>query len=273
MSPTGPPTEFSSCSASNPDAKAAIVDSWTSRFRPALLAASLLVLAACGRADLYSKLSEAQANEMVAVLQRAGIAATKTDGGEAGWTLATAKGDFSRAIEVLHAQGYPREEFATLGTVFKREGFVSSPVEEHARLVFGMQQELSHTISEIDGVVQARVHLAMPENQPLAAVKQPSSASVFIKYRAGADINAQLGKVKALVVNSVEGLKYENVSVETFPAQPMPVGQTTSSGGVADWNFVGMAVAAGLALLALLGYPGFRRWQQRRSIAPSDRRS
>lgn len=243
------------------------------RIRTALLTASLLLLAACGRADLYTKLSESQANEMVAVLQRAGIEATKVDGGETGWTLATAKGDFSRAIEVLHAQGYPREEFATLGTVFKREGFVSSPVEEHARLVFGMQQELSHTISEIDGVVQARVHLAMPENQPLAAVRQPSSASVFIKYRPGTDINAQLGKVKALVVNSVEGLKYENVSVETFPAQAMPVGEATVSSSVADWNVAGVAVAVGALLLALFGYPHFRRWQQRRSIVPTPDRT
>ena len=232
---------------------------WT---RPTLIGLCLL-LAACGRAELYSKLTETQANEMIAVLQSAGIEASKKDGGEAGWTLLTDQADFGRAVEVLHAQGYPREEYANLGTVFKREGLVSSPTEERARLVYGLSQELSHTISEIDGVVQARVHLVLPEAQPLADSMQPSAASVFIKYRPGTNIDAQIGKVKALVVNSVQGLRYENVSVETFPAQPLPTLAREANGALSA-NLVGI-VALGLLLLAgVLAYPGLRRWQQRR---------
>jgi type III secretion protein J len=232
--------------------------------RPALIGLCLL-LAACGRAELYSKLTETQANEMIAVLHSAGIEATKNEAGENGWTLQTEKGDFSRAVEVLHSQGYPREEFASLGTVFKREGLVSSPTEEKARLVYGMSQELSHTISEIDGVVQARVHLVLPDNQPLAETGQPASASVFIKYRPGTNIDTQIGKVKALVVNSVQGLKYENVSVETFPAQPLPTVARKDGGEMLNANLIGVGIAGLLLLIAALGYPSLRRWQQRRA--------
>lgn len=241
--------------------------SWRKKARPALIGLALL-LAACGRAELYGKLSEAQANEMIAVLQSAGISAAKEEGGEAGWTLVTAKGDFSRAVEVLHARGYPREEFANLGTVFKKEGFVSSPTEERARLVFGLSQELSHTISEIDGVVQARVHLALPQAQPLAETAQPSSASVFIKYRPGANIDAQIGKIKALVVNSVEGLNYDNVSVETFPAQPLPAAPASGPAGVFGGDALMWLIPLLLGALALIGYPSYRRWNQRRAIVP-----
>jgi len=232
--------------------------------RPALIGLCLL-LAACGRAELYSKLTESQANEMIAVLQSAGIGAIKQEKGEDGWTLLTEEGDFSRAVEVLHAQGYPREEFASLGTVFKREGLVSSPTEEKARLVYGMSQELSHTISEIDGVVQARVHLVLPDTQPLAETGQPASASVFIKYRPGTNIDTQIGKVKALIVNSVQGLKYENVSVETFPAQPLPTVAPKDGGTVLNANLIGLGVAGLLLLVVALGYPSLRRWQQRRA--------
>lgn len=234
------------------------------KMRPALIGLCLL-LAACGRAELYSKLTETQANEMIAVLHSAGIEATKNEAGENGWTLQTEKGDFSRAVEVLHSQGYPREEFASLGTVFKREGLVSSPTEEKARLVYGMSQELSHTISEIDGVVQARVHLVLPDNQPLAETGQPASASVFIKYRPGTNIDTQIGKVKALVVNSVQGLKYENVSVETFPAQPLPTVARKDGGEMLNANLIGVGIAGLLLLIAALGYPSLRRWQQRRA--------
>ncbi|TGX52239.1 EscJ/YscJ/HrcJ family type III secretion inner membrane ring protein [Sphingomonas gei] len=232
--------------------------------RPALLGLCLL-LAACGEEELYSKLTETQVNEMIAVLQSAGIGATKKENGEAGWTLLTEKADFGRAVEVLHSQGYPREEFASLGTVFKREGLVSSPTEEKARLVYGMSQELSHTISEIDGVVQARVHLVLPETQPLAETGQPASASVFIKYRPGTNIETQIGKVKALIVNSVQGLKYENVSVETFPAQPLPTVAAKSGENGLNGNLIGVAIAGLLLLVAALGYPSLRRRQQRRA--------
>jgi type III secretion protein J len=240
---------------------------WSKRLRLFLAGLGLVLLAACGRAELFGKLSEGQANEMIAVLQRAGIQAEKSDGGEAGWTLTTAKGDFGRAVEILQSQGYPRQDFATLGTVFKKEGFVSSPTEERARLNWGLSQELSRTLTEIDGVVQARVHLALPEDAPLAETKAPASASVFIKYRPGTDINAQIGKIKALVVNSIEGLKYENVSVETFAAAPAPVqvagvGEAESGGGL-----VALAIAGALVVAGLLGYPAFRRWKLRRSAA------
>lgn len=233
------------------------------KMRPALIGLCLL-LAACGQAELYSKLTETQANEMIAVLQSAGISATKKEAGDKGWVLQTDKGDFSRAVEVLHSQGYPREEFASLGTVFKREGLVSSPTEEKARLVYGMSQELSHTISEIDGVVQARVHLVMPDDKPLAETGQPASASVFIKYRPGTNIDAQIGKVKALVVNSIEGLSYDNVSVETFPAQPLPGAQPGAKGGVIAANLAAFVIPVVLLALIFLAYPSFRRWHQRR---------
>jgi len=192
------------------------------RIAPILL---LLMLAACGREQLYGKLSEAQANEMVAILRTAGVDAVKSENGENGWAISTTSGQFARAIEVLHAAGYPRDEFASLGTVFKKEGFVSSPTEERARLVFGLNQELSNTISQIDGVVQARVQVAMPEPDPLNTQPKPASASVFVKYQPGSDIERQVGQIKALVVNAVEGLQYPNVTVAMFPARPLPAAE------------------------------------------------
>ena len=58
----------------------------------------------------------------------------------------------------------------------------------------------------------------MPESDPLAQEKPPSSASVFIKHRPDYDISTQTGSIKALVVNSIEGLPYDKVTVVAFPA-------------------------------------------------------
>ena len=180
-----------------------------------------VLLAACSGQELYSQLTERQANEMVAALRSAGIDAEKQSQ-EGRFSVLTASKDFSRAVQVLNAQGLPRESFDTMGKVFKREGFVSSPLEEHARLLHAMSQEISNTLGNIDGVVTARVHLVVPERNPLADKPQPAAASVFIKHRPDRDLSGQIAQIKALVVNSVEGLAYDNVTVALFPADAMP---------------------------------------------------
>jgi type III secretion protein J len=183
--------------------------------------ALLTALAGCSSQELYTQLSERQANEMVAVLRSAGIDADKRvqDGR---FSVVAPKGDFPDAVRVLNAQGYPRENYDTMGKVFKREGFVSSPLEERARLMHAMSQEISNTIASIDGVVAARVHLVVPERHPLMDKPQPAAASVFIKHRPDRDLSAQVTQIKALVVNSIEGLSYDNVTVALFPAEGMP---------------------------------------------------
>jgi type III secretion protein J len=183
--------------------------------------ATTLLLAACSGQELYSQLTERQANEMVAALRSAGIEAEKTSQ-EGRFSVRTSSGDFPRAVQVLNAQGLPREAFDTMGKIFKREGFVSSPLEEHARLMHAMSQEISNTLANIDGVVTARVHLVVPERNPLADKPQPAAASVFIKHRPDKDLSAQTAQIKALVVNSIEGLAYDNVTVALFPAEAMP---------------------------------------------------
>jgi type III secretion protein J len=99
-----------------------------SRLATAALAAATLMLAACSEQELYGQLTERQANEMVAALRSAGIAADKTSQ-EGKFSITTSRNDFSQAVRTPNAQGYPRESFDTMGKVFKREGFVSSPLE------------------------------------------------------------------------------------------------------------------------------------------------
>ncbi len=235
--------------------------------RLAVLLLPILLLTACGQEQLYSKLSEAQANEMIAILRTAGVDAQKDKDGETQWAITTDSGQFSRAIEVLHAAGYPRDEFASLGTVFKKEGFVSSPTEERARLIFGLNQELSNTISQIDGVVQARVQVAMPEPDPLNAQPKPASASVFVKYQPGSDIERQVGQMKALVVNAVEGLRYENVTVAMFAARPLPAAEppTLASRVMTVFQALIWPILV-IAALIFLWPIGRRYWLQRKAL-------
>lgn len=221
------------------------------------------LLTACGDQTLYAKLDERQANDMVSALRLAGVPAQKVSR-EDGFEVTTGEADFARAVQILKAQGLPREDFDSLGKVFKREGFVSTPVEERARLMHALSQELSHTLTSIDGVLQARVTLVVPERHPLSDKVQPSSASVMIKHRPGLNVEALLPKVRALVVNSVEGLPYDSVSVVAFAAEATPALPVMSEAALPP---AVMALALSLGG-ASLGTAAWLTWRRRRAAKP-----
>jgi type III secretion protein J len=182
------------------------------------LVLSTMMVIGCNEV-LYSNLQEKEINEMMAILLRKGIACQKMPGQEERWSLTVEAGEMARAIEVLMINGYPKESFVSIGDVFKKEGLVSSPLEERIRFIHALSQEVSDTISRIDGILSCKVHVVLPKNDPLAEKLVPSSASVFIKHKAGADLDSQILKVKELVVNSIEGLDYKKVSLALFPAE------------------------------------------------------
>ncbi|WP_292599260.1 type III secretion system inner membrane ring lipoprotein SctJ [Mesorhizobium sp.] len=250
------------------------------RCRVALVVASMLVLQACS-VELYSNLNQRQANEIVATLMRHGIPAQREAGKDGKMTVSVQKDRFAEAMAILDESGLPKQEFQTLGDVFKRDGLVSSPVEERATMIYGLSQELSQTISDIDGVLSARVHLVLPENDPLRQRLVPSSASVFIRHRASVPMNELIPQVKMLVAKGIAGLTYDNVSVTLIPvAAALPEnangepGFTTFLGlwlhpdsvVAAMWLFYGMTAAL-LALVARLAYV---QWYRRPGVYALD---
>ncbi len=185
----------------------------------------LFLLAGC-KETLYSDLPERQANEMLAVLLANGIAADKRPGKGGKVTLRVAKERFADAIALLHDNGFPRDRFTDLGQLFPREGLISSPSEERIRYVYGLSQQVAETLTQIDGVITARVHVVLPERNPDALDKTPlppTSAAVFIKHRPDVDMGGQVSRIKRIVQNSVAGLPYEKISVALFPANSLQV--------------------------------------------------
>lgn len=182
---------------------------------PLLLCVSLF-LSACGQKDLYSSLPEKEANEMIAILVRNGIEASKTAGAENTYVVNINPRYFADAVDILNNYGYPRNKFSGVGDVFKKTGLVSSPSEERIRYMNALGQDLQTTMLLISGVLNARVHIVIPNNDPLADTIYPSSAAIFIKYRKNSGVEALSPQIKNLVVKSIEGLNYDNVTLALF---------------------------------------------------------
>lgn len=229
----------------------------------ALVCGVTLLLTGC-KTELFARVDEADANAVMTVLYSEGIAAAKVAEGE-GWRIEVEEKDHQRALLVTRNHGVPRERFATMGDLFKKEGLVSTPSEVRMRYLFALSQELSNTLSSIDGVILARVHPVVPINDPLSDKVQPSSAAIFIKHLPDADLQQMAPAIKTLVTRSIEGLKVENVSLTFFSSRaPMQAAPLPPSGFFDGNGSVVSALALLLAgCLALTwGVVGWKLWRR-----------
>ncbi|MEL6477485.1 MAG: type III secretion inner membrane ring lipoprotein SctJ [Pseudomonadota bacterium] len=243
-------------------------------WRRAAILVLIPLLAAC-QTDLYSNLTEREANEIISVLNRHGISADKKPGGrDAGLIVTVDQTRFAEAVAILNSRGLPREDFRSLGEVFNGDRLVTSPTEERARLMYALSQELSQTVAQIDGVISARVHVVLPESDALSRQIKPSSASVFIRRDAEAPVDRFLPQIKMLIENSIEGLDYEKISVIDIPvavAEPQPVAAISTEQvlGVAidprdkPRLMMVLGALAGLALAAIAAAIALLIWRRR----------
>ena len=188
----------------------------------------LLTLNGCYEV-LYSNLEEKDINEIMAILSEEGITCKKEAGLEDQWSIFVDESNISKSMKLLKKYGLPKEKFKSIGDVFEKSGLISSPSEERIRFIYALSQEVSETISRIDGVLTARVQIVLPNNNPFKESVVPSSAAVFIKHRKDVDLTDQIMKIKELVIKSIEGLSFKNVTVALFSAEKDPYEKPSSS--------------------------------------------
>lgn len=186
-----------------------------------IVSAAMLLVAGCEEeTTLYSGLEERQANGVMAALLENDISCHKLPGEEGTWNVMIGESKFAKAMDILEQRGLPRRQYMGVSETFKKTGMVSSPTEERIRFMDALAQDLSRTISQIEGVVDARVHVVLPQNDPFAKNTKPSSAAVSIRHRYDVEMADFLPQIKSLVKNSIEGLDYEKISVTLFRDAP-----------------------------------------------------
>ena len=178
-----------------------------------ILMGLVLMLTAC-KIDLYNKLSEEEANQMLALLILRHIDAEKQAGKSGDITLKVEKDQFVNAVEILRQYGYPKRKTDTIADLFPSGQLVTSPAQEHAKMTYLKEQQLEKMLNSMDGVIQAQVSIAEGMASDNAASEVPApSAAVFIKYSPEANLTNREAEIKSLIHDGIPNLHPENISI------------------------------------------------------------
>ena len=168
---------------------------------------------------LYGSLNGMDATQVVETLSASGIDYTvePTSG-----ALLVKADDLARARMRLAAAGVaPTDNSVGFEILDREQGLGTSQFMEATRYRRGLEGELARTVSSLNNVKAARVHLAMPKASVFVRDERKPSASVLVKYRPAegrAPLNEE--QVKAFVATAVPEMKKEYVTVLMTQALP-----------------------------------------------------
>jgi flagellar M-ring protein FliF len=98
--------------------------------------------------------------------------------------------------------------------IFDRKNFGMTEFVQKLNYQRALQGELSRTISQITGVEQARVHIALPEKSLFKDDEKPATASVVLRMKSGRSLSeSEVQGIIHLVSSSIEGMDPDKVAV------------------------------------------------------------
>ncbi|MFN2288834.1 MAG: flagellar basal-body MS-ring/collar protein FliF [Chromatocurvus sp.] len=160
---------------------------------------------------LFGSLSGEDTNQVITALEANGIDYRMDN---RSGTLAVASDQVHRARLLLASEGFPREDGLGFETLYQEQEIGVSSFMEQARYHRSLEQELSRTMTAMQGVRAARVHVAVSKQSAFLRQREQPAASVMLQLTPGRTLNArQLAGVIHLVASSVPNLQAEQVSV------------------------------------------------------------
>lgn len=181
---------------------------------------------------LYGGLEQRDAAAVVQSLQSAGIPYRLNPDGSSIMVPA----DRLASIKLkLAAQGLPQAHPAADQSSEGDSLFGISDFAEHNHYQHQLEADLAATISSLQAVRSARVHLALPKPSAFIRDNHPASASVVVSLYSGNQLDSgQVAAIVHLVASSVPDLDPQQVSVVSSEGQLLTSGDPESSASIGD---------------------------------------
>ena len=176
----------------------------------AIIAVAALWLTKSNYAVLYAGLSGEEGGRAIIELQKLNIPYRIVEGGR---VIEVPETDVGRARLQLAARGIAKRD-GDEWAILDNQSLGVSPFVEQIHYVRAIEAALSRTVGEVDGVVSAKVTLALPKRTDFLGDSPTPSASVLVRLRPGTVLTgAQVNGIVGLVASSVPGLARDHVTV------------------------------------------------------------
>jgi flagellar M-ring protein FliF len=176
----------------------------------AVIVAAALWLWSSNYAVLYAGLSGEEGGRAIAELQKLNIPYQITEGGR---VIQVPAADVGRARLQLASRGVVKRD-GDEWAILDNQSLGVSPFVEQVHYLRGVEAALSRTVGQVDGVVSAKVTLALPKQTDFLGDQPKPSASVLVRLRPGTTLSgSQVAGIVGLVASSVPGLAREQVTV------------------------------------------------------------
>lgn len=119
-----------------------------------------------------------------------------------------------RARMLLAQEGLPNGGSMGYEIFDNQSGFGTTNFVQNINQVRALEGELARTISSLEQIRSARVHLVLPQRELFSRESRTATGSVFLSLRPGAKLSQeQILSIQSLVSSAVPDMKAETVSV------------------------------------------------------------
>jgi flagellar M-ring protein FliF len=193
----------------------------------AFFAYLIMRAAAPQMSPLFTDLSVEDSSAIIKDLERQGIPYDiKSDGA----ILLVPREQIPRLRMKLAEGGLPKGGGIGYEIFDKSDALGATSFVQNINHLRALEGELSRSIRGIDRVIQARVHLVLPERPLFSREKAEPSASIVLNVRGSLEAQ-QVRAIRHLVASAVNGLKPQRVSVVDETGRLLADGSGDDSGG------------------------------------------
>lgn len=159
---------------------------------------------------LYTRLDS---DDLVAVTRSLEAAGIEHRADAAAGSVSVETSRLNDARLSLAAQGVPQSD-GGFAAISRDSGFGVSQFMEGARYQHALEMELARTISSLQSIAGARVHIANPRQSVFIRERRPATASVFVQLKPGRRLESeQVTAIVNLVASSIAELEPGDVTV------------------------------------------------------------
>lgn len=239
---------------------------WRLTTRSVLSLLLLTVLISGCQEQILHDLSEKEANKVVRHLSESGIAVEKVSQADGRWAIAVHRHEVPRALGYVDSQRILSVRDSKASGAAKGS-LIPSREEQRFRYERSISGSLEESLTAMPGVLEARVHLNLPEEDPLFGARSPAKGSGSVLLVVDERFTAPDGEISALV-GGAAGLPPEGVRVlkskaqmppveDSLPVPPVQMSAPSEEPLAVPWRALG--VSGALCVFSWCGY----RWMKR----------